>query len=76
VGSGTEIITTPAGTFQCERYHANSGKWDAWFSSEVSPFGLVRIVNDEGTEMVVVSMITDAKDHVTGTPRKIDPATH
>ncbi len=75
VGSGTEEITTPAGTFKCERYHANNGKWDAWFSSEVSPFGLVRIVNDEGTEMVVVSMITAAKDHITGTPKKAAPAT-
>ena len=74
--AGSEEVTTPAGKFQCEHYRANDGKWDAWFSPQVTPFGLVKIINDEGTEMVVVSMIRDAKDRITGTPRKADPAAH
>jgi hypothetical protein len=73
---GSEEITTPAGTFQCDHFRANNGQWDAWFSPKVTPFGLVQMINDEGTQMVVEHMITDAKDRITRTPRKADPAAH
>jgi len=69
---GNEEITTPAGRFECEHYRANDGKWEAWFSPEVTPFGLVKTADADGTEMVVVRMITDAKDRITGTPRQAE----
>jgi hypothetical protein len=72
--AGTDEISTPAGTFQCQHYRQKKGEWDAWFSPKVTPFGLVRIVNNQGTEMVVVELVTDAKDHMTGTIPKVDPA--
>ena len=27
---GAESVTTPAGTFDCERYKAKDGSWEAW----------------------------------------------
>jgi hypothetical protein len=72
--TGKETVTTPAGTFACVRFHSNDGKWDAWFSPEITPFGLVRVVNSDGTEMVVVRNLAGAKDHIVGAPRKPDPS--
>jgi len=63
--AGTEDVTTPAGTFHCEHYRAKNGKWEAWFSPDVTPFGLVKTTNTEGTEMIVVGRISDAKDRIT-----------
>jgi hypothetical protein len=71
---GTEDVTTPAGTFSCEHYRSKDGKWDAWLSPKVTPWGLVKSTGNNGETMVVVRLISDAKDHITGTPQKFDPA--
>ena len=69
---GTESVTTPAGTFSAEHYRAKDGSWDAWLSSQVAPWGLVKS-QARGTTMTVTRLITDAKDHITGTPQQFDP---
>ena len=69
---GTESVTVPAGTFSCTHYRMKDGTGDAWVSDKVSPWGLVKS-QDKDSSMVLAKVITDAKDHITGTPTKFDP---
>jgi hypothetical protein len=69
---GTETITVPAGTFSCEHYRAKDGSSDTWVSDKVAPWGLVKSQGKDSS-MVLTKVITDAKDHITGTPKKFDP---
>jgi hypothetical protein len=69
---GTESVTVPAGTFSCTHYRMKDGTGDAWVSDKVSPWGLVKS-QDKDSSMVLAKVITDAKDHITGTPKKFDP---
>jgi hypothetical protein len=69
---GTESVTVPAGTFSCQHYRMKDGSSDAWVSDQVSPWGLVKSQDKEST-IVLTKVITDAKDHITGTPKKFDP---
>ncbi len=46
---GSESVTTPAGTFSCEHYRMKDGTGDAWISDKVSPFGLVKSVDKDGS---------------------------
>jgi hypothetical protein len=69
---GTESITVPAGTFSCQHYHMKDGSGDGWISDKVSPWSLVKSQDKEGT-IVLAKVITDAKDRITGTPKKFDP---
>jgi hypothetical protein len=69
---GTESITVPAGTFTCQHYRMKDGSGDAWISDKVGPWGLVKSVSKTNT-LILTKAITDAKDHITGTPRKFDP---
>ncbi|HUI74168.1 MAG TPA: hypothetical protein VLX32_04445 [Candidatus Acidoferrum sp.] len=69
---GTETITVPAGTFSCEHWAKDNGKGDVWVSTKVAPMSLVKSV-DKGETLVLTKVITDAKDHIVGTPVKFDP---
>ena len=69
---GNESITVPAGAFSCQHYRAKDGSADTWISDRVSPWGLVKSQGKEAT-MVLTKVITDATDHITGTPKKFDP---
>ncbi|MFI5072612.1 MAG: hypothetical protein ACHP8A_17150 [Terriglobales bacterium] len=69
---GTETITVPAGTFLCDHWAKDDGKEDIWASSKISPMSLVKETSPTNS-MVLVKVITDAKDHITGTPTKFDP---
>jgi hypothetical protein len=69
---GPESITTPAGTFACEHYRAKDGSADYWIAKNVSPWGLVKSTSKEST-MILVKVITDAKDKITGTPKPFNP---
>jgi hypothetical protein len=69
---GTESITVPAGTFTCQHYRAKDGTSDVWVSEKVAPWGLVRM-EGKNNAMVLTKVISDAKDHITGTPKKFDP---
>ncbi len=70
---GTETVTVPAGTFSCTHYRKKDGTGDAWVSDKVGPWGLVKAVDKDST-IVLSKVITDAQDHITGTPRKFDPS--
>jgi hypothetical protein len=69
---GTESITVPAGTFSCEDYRMKDGSADVWISDKVAPWGLVK-TQGKDSSMILTKVITDAKDHITGTPKKFDP---
>ena len=69
---GSENISVPAGSFACEHYRMKDGTGDVWFSNSVSPWGLVKFVGKDSS-MVLIKKISDAKDHITGTPVKFDP---
>jgi hypothetical protein len=69
---GTETITTPAGTFECQHYRAKDKSSDVWISEKVPPYGMVKMVSKD-TTMTLARVITGAKSRITGTPRKFDP---
>jgi hypothetical protein len=69
---GTESVTVPAGTFSCAHWQREDGKSDVWVSDKVSPFGMVKMVNERET-MTLTKLITDAKDHITGPVQQFDP---
>jgi hypothetical protein len=48
------------------------GSGDAWISDKVSPWGLVKMQENERTT-VLAKVIADAKDRIIGTPTKFDP---
>jgi len=70
--AGTETITVPAGTFTCQHWKKNDGKGEIWASDKVSPFGMVKEIDGHSTN-VLVKVITDAKDHITGPVSPFDP---
>jgi hypothetical protein len=70
---GNESVTTPAGTFDCEHWRAKDGSYDAWISTKVTPWGLVKGSGPHGT-LTLVKVVSDAKSHITGTPQKFDPS--
>jgi hypothetical protein len=70
---GTESLTTPAGTFSADHYRSQDGSWDVWLADKVGPWGIVKSVSGD-TTMIVTKVTTSAKDQITGTPQKFDPA--
>jgi len=68
---GSESITVPAGTFVCDHWTKGKG-YDIWVNPKISPFSTVKEV-DLNSTTVLVKVITDATDHITGTPKKFDP---
>jgi hypothetical protein len=68
---GTESITIQAKTFSSQHYKMKDGSSDAWISDKVAPWDLVK-TQGKDSSMVLTKMITDAKDHITGTPKKFD----
>lgn len=69
---GTESITVPAGTFVCQHWKKDDGKSEIWASDKISPFGMVKQISPEQTQ-VLVKVLTDVKDHITGPVTKFDP---
>ena len=68
---GTETITTPAGSFECEHYRSGDPPSDVWVSAKVSPWGLVKSQSKDST-MVLTKLITDAKTKITGPVKPFD----
>jgi hypothetical protein len=68
---GSESITVPAGTFTCEHYRSKDGS-ESWLAKDVPPWGLVKHQSKDST-MVLVRVITDAKDKIVGTPQPFNP---
>jgi hypothetical protein len=69
---GTETITVPAGTFECEHYKNDSKGSDLWASDKVTPFGLVKQVGKDNS-MVLVKILSEVPDKITGPVTKFDP---
>ncbi|MFZ0738400.1 MAG: hypothetical protein WA755_20155 [Candidatus Acidiferrales bacterium] len=70
---GSESITTPAGTFTCEHWRSGDGQSDVWISAKAPPYGLIKSVSKQGTTMVLVKILSDEKDRITGTPVPLNP---
>jgi hypothetical protein len=68
---GTESVTTPAGTFDCDHYRGKDGTWDAWISTQVMPWGIVKSTGKD-MSMTLTKVISNATDHITGTPQTMD----
>jgi hypothetical protein len=71
---GNESVSTPAGTFDCERWRTKDGTTDVWISPKVTPWGMVKTAS-QTSSMVLAKILTDQKSHITGTPQKFDPST-
>ena len=69
---GTESVTVPAGTFSCQHFRMKDGSGEAWISDKVTPWSLVKYQGKD-SNVVLTKVITDAKDRITGTPKKFDP---
>jgi hypothetical protein len=69
---GTETITVPAGTFECEHYTSelNGKHSDLWVSSKVSPYGLVKMTSGE-TQMELQKVLVNETSRITGEPMKL-----
>lgn len=70
---GTETITTPAGTFECEHWRSKDKSSDFWVSEKISPWGLVKMTSKD-ENMTLVRVISNAKTKIRGTPKKFDPS--
>lgn len=71
--SGTESVTTSAGTFIAHHYRMKDGSGDSWISEQISPYGLIKHEGKDST-MVLTKVVTHAKDKVIGTPGPFNPA--
>jgi hypothetical protein len=69
---GTESVTVPAGTFTCQHYRTQgaSGTTDMWISTDVTPYGMVKLTSPTST-MVLKKVLTDEKSHIVGEPQKM-----
>jgi hypothetical protein len=70
---GTESVTTPAGTFVCHHYRMKQGSGDSWVTDKISPYGLVK-QQGNGSSMVLLKLVTNAKDQITGRPEPFNPS--
>jgi hypothetical protein len=70
---GTESITVPAGTFECEHYRRqeNGKTVDYWISSKVPPYSLVKMSGPD-TSMVLEKVLTRETTHIKGEPQKME----
>lgn len=69
---GPETITVPAGTFTSEHYRMKDGSGDTWVTNGVPPWGLVKHEGKDSS-MVLVKVLTDARDKIVGKPVPFDP---
>lgn len=70
---GTESITVPAGTFECDHYTSDSNgrHADLWISTKVSPYGLVKMTSAD-THMELQKVLENEKSQITGEPMKLN----
>jgi hypothetical protein len=69
---GTESITVPAGTFECDHYRSQEegSPVDLWISTQISPYGMVKMVGKD-TTMVLQKVLTNETSHITEEPQKL-----
>ena len=70
---GTESVTVPAGTFSCQHYRSqgNNGTTDMWISTQVSPYGMVKMTS-AGSTIVLKKVLTNETSHIKGEPQKME----
>jgi hypothetical protein len=68
---GTERITVPGGTFECEHWREANGA-EAWVSAKVGPIKVVKSVERDQTR-VLVRTVSAPKDAITGPVKDYDP---
>jgi hypothetical protein len=71
---GVESVTVPAGTFQCEHWRDKAGSGDAWLSSNVVPYSVVKATDKDGGTILLTKTIANAKSHITAKPVPFDPS--
>ena len=69
---GSEMVTVPAGTFQCEHYRLtkNGKTTDAWVSTKITPYGLVKLSGPDSS-MVLQKVLENEKSQIQGEPQKM-----
>lgn len=69
----TETVTVPAGTFVCDHYRtkAENATADVWISTQVAPYGMVKMTSAEMT-MVLVKVLQNETSRISGQPQKMD----
>jgi hypothetical protein len=65
-----ETVTVPAGTFSALRIPLKPLGKDIWISSDV-PFGMIKLVDEEGLGTVLQAYGDDAESAVTATPFEV-----
>jgi Domain of unknown function (DUF4412) len=68
---GSESVTVPAGTYDCDHYRSQNGDntTDAWVSTKVPVFGVVKSSNADMT-MVLEKVLENQKSEITGEPQQ------
>jgi hypothetical protein len=69
---GTEPVTVPAGTFVCEHFRKqqDKGTIDYWVSTQVSPYGVVKMTGPE-MNLVLKKVLSGETSHIKGEPQKM-----
>jgi hypothetical protein len=69
---GTESVTVPAGTFNCQHYQSKgiNGTTDTWTSTDVTPYALVKKITPDSS-MVLKKVLTNETSHINGEPQKM-----
>jgi hypothetical protein len=70
---GTESVTVPAGTFSCEHWKNDKTGGEVWSSDKVFPFGMVKEAGKDGSTTILVKVLSDYPDRITGPVQKFDP---
>lgn len=70
---GTESITVPGGTFECDHFRRQENQMDVdyWISSKVPPYSLVKMTGPD-TSMVLEKVLTGEMSHIKGEPQRMD----
>jgi len=69
-----ESVTVPAGTYQCEHWRAKDGSGDAWLSSDIVPYSVVKASDKDGDAMLLTKTVNSAKSQITAKPIPFDPS--
>ena len=69
---GTESVTVPAGTFDCDHYQKQTerGTYDYWISMKVSPYPIVKATGPK-TNMVLQKVLSGETSHIHGEPQQM-----
>jgi hypothetical protein len=70
---GSETISVPAGTFECDHYRKQDarGAVEVWVSSKVSPYGTVKMSRGD-LSLVLERVFTNEVSHIRGEPRPMN----